>query len=29
MVLAEYGQILVEERKRASKKRELLEKLGA
>lgn len=29
MALAEYGQILVEERKRASKKRELLEKLGA
>lgn len=29
MVLAEYGQILVEERKRASKKRELLERLGA
>lgn len=28
-VLAEYGQILVEERKRASKKRELLERLGA
>jgi hypothetical protein len=29
MVLAEYGQILVEERRRASKKRELLERLGA
>jgi hypothetical protein len=29
MVLAEYGQILGEERKRASKKRELLERLGA
>lgn len=29
MVAAEYGKILVEERKRASKKRELLERLGA
>ena len=29
MVLAEYGQILIEERKRSSKKRALLERLGA